>query len=537
MNQIEAKISALSNTSRTSAALSKPNNQTMVMERDPNSYQCTTSCAPAGESTSWRFVIDLESSPGSLPILSLHPAVPPCTHLLDPAQRKTPVDIISRGLVTLENARKYHSLYQDRLDHFLYGVLGDHSNSTFEHLQQASPILSTVVCAVGALHCVSADYEPLRQEFMSLSSAMLFSRNNTVDHVRAFCIGAFWISDLSTSLVSIAVRIATELQLSRSFTKALQGDRDSYLRARLHYLVYACDHHLSVPHGRPPLTRECDAVQNVRSFLDCKYANHDDARLVSHVLRWRVWTEIFDTLSQRVDRPLSNAEIPLLKRFSNALDSLRVEWTDRLGSDQNVGNYPWKGVGMQHHFAKLYLYSHIFRGHDSEQIERTGRNMDLEMYEMASSAVLSAMCILRTVTSDLEMQSYLNGLPTYFHVMIAFAVVFMLRVSARSFHFGEIDTSGVKSLMTKLTAVLQEVSKSMHSQHLMVTITECTKDAVQRCYSVALPGAEDNSASAGPMDYGFDNHHGLFDNEAVDQFFNEYGFLVDTIPKSPALDQ
>ncbi|KAI1841979.1 hypothetical protein JX266_011839 [Neoarthrinium moseri] len=522
LQSIEANFATLiTSHSASSPVLQRPENVLAVSETTPEGYEYTASCTATTEATRWRLVIDLESSPSSLPGLCFDPAA----HL----RPNSFPDMISRGIITLENARKYQAVYQDRLDHFLYGVLGNHSDATFEHLQQVSPILSTVVCAVGALHAASTDYETLRAEFVTLSGALTFSRRNNIDDVRALCIGAFWISDLSSSLVTMAVRIATELQLHRSFAKALQGDRESYLRARLHYLVYACDHHLSIPYGRPPLTRECEAVQNVRDFLDCRHANHDDARLVSHVLRWRVWTEIFDTLGPNVDRPLSDVEILLVRRFGNALDSLRVEWTDKLGPDIHVGNYPWKGVGMQHHFAKLYLYSHVFRGHGSGQAQHRVCNMEVEVYEIASSAVLSAMCILRTVTSDPEMQSYLNGLPTYFHVMIAFAVVFLLKVSTRFCTFWGMDTHELKSLITKLITVLQEVSRTMHSQHLLVTITECARDALQRSYPVdvlATGGGLDTLAQVSHDD-GM-NHNDMFENGTVGQFFNDLKMVKQT---------
>jgi len=473
-----------------------------------------------------RIVIDLESNPASVPGLYLHH-----TAYMRP---KPSLDMVSRGIITLENARKYQALYQDRLDHFLYGILGDHSHATFEQLQQRSPILSTVVCAIGALHLASPDYEALYKEFITLSTALSFSKRNSTDDVQALCIGAFWITDLSSSLVSFAVRIATELQLYRSFSKALQGDRESYLCARLYYLVYACDHHLSIPHGRPPITRNCEAIQHVRKFLDCKHANENDARLVSHVLRWRVCTGIFDALGANVDQPLSYDELPKVRRFSIALDSLRVEWGDRFRPDNHVGNYPTKGVGIQHHFAKLFLFSHAFRGLRSGHVQDRSCNIELELYEMASSAVLSAISILRTVTSDPEIQSYLNGLPTYFHVMIAFAVVFLLKVSTRFSGFGEVDIHEVQRLMSQLIVVLKEISRTMHPRHLLVTITKCTEDALQRTYPVPASGTCGGFSSPRHRSTQVSHEDELnggdvFIDGMVNQFFNEYDFLIDHI--------
>jgi hypothetical protein len=82
------------------------------------------------------------------------------------------------------------------------------------------------------------------------------------------------------SCIGTAVRIATEIQLHRSIFKALDGDRNHYLRTRLWYLVYVCDHHFSVAYGRPPMTRQCDAIRASLRFLDTEHAVEDDARLI-----------------------------------------------------------------------------------------------------------------------------------------------------------------------------------------------------------------------------------------------------------------
>ena len=365
------------------------------------------------------------------------------------------------------------------------------------------------------------------------------------------------MSDLSSALSSLAVRVATELQLHRKFAQAVEGnDYQAYLDARLYYLVYACDHHLSIPHGRPPLTRECAAIRDVRRFLDCRYANHDDARLVSHVLRWTVWTDIFDSVGQSsVDCALSSTQVQTVKRLGNLLDTLRLEWVDKLGHDDHVGNYPWKGASMQHHFAKLYLCSHAFRGVYTDNninhgVERAVADMDVDVYELASSAVLAATCILRTVNSDHEVQSFLNGLPTYFHVMIAFAVVFLLKVSTSTSGHSPglgaisrvVDAEEVRRLLATSISVLRNVTRTMHPQHPLVNITASAAEAVQRSYQGISAHADggtdaddanvDNHASAGRSAgvQGRGNESGGVDQALLndlDVFFNTYNFLVD----------
>ncbi|KAE8383627.1 hypothetical protein BDV26DRAFT_251337 [Aspergillus bertholletiae] len=427
----------------------------------------------------WKITIDLESNPGALPGHYLLPT--------SSVQAKRPTDLISRGVISIENAQRYFDEYQNRLDHFVYRVLGDHSTATLGHIREVSPLLTTAVCAVGALHLSSLDFEALYKEFVTLSAPLSFSRRHTVDDVRALCIGAFWLSDLSWSLVGLAVRIATELQLHKSFYKALQGDRNHYSRTRLYLLVYACDHHFSVPYGRPPMTRECESVRDARKFLDSNHATEDDARLVSQVLRWSICTNVYDTFGADVDRPLSDADIPQVRRFSIALDSLRAEWGDKFNRNAYVGNYPRKGVGIQYHFAKLYLCSHALRGAGSSHAKSRAPDVALELEEIANSAVLSALSILRAVISDTEIQSYLNGLPTYFDIMIAFAVVFLLKVSTRFPATVQLDNQEIHHLMLSLVSVLKGVTATMHPHHLLVGITKGIDDLLQR--SKVAPGS------------------------------------------------
>lgn len=303
-----------------------------VNSEDHQDDQSTTN-EQANSQSQWRIGIDLDlgSAPGNLPGHYLFQTTPN-------TRSKVPMDIISRGVISLASAQIYFDEYRNRQDHFLYGILGEHGAVTLDRIR-GSPLLTAAICAVGALHLNSPQFNQCYEEFLALTSTQGLVKGHTLDDVRALCIGAFWLSDMSWPLVGKTVQIATELQLHKSFFKALQGDREHYVRIRLYYLVYTCDHHFSVAYGRPPMTRECEAVRNARKFLDCEHAIEDDGRIVSQVLRWSICSNIYDTFGADVDRPLSDAEVPHVRRFSIALDSLRAEWADRFGSNSNIGNY------------------------------------------------------------------------------------------------------------------------------------------------------------------------------------------------------
>jgi hypothetical protein len=427
----------------------------------------------------FEIVMDPESGPAALPGSVVSPVIGADGQSRDRAGQ----DVIRRGIVTLERAQSYLDVYQNRLDHFLYRILGD--RRTLAEVRSASPLLLAAVCTVGALHLTCADFEKCYKEFVAIAAAQTFSRRNNVDDVRGLCIAAFWLSGITWPCIGSAVRIATELQLHRSIFKALSGDRDHYLRTRLYYLVYVCDHQSSIAYGRPPMTRQCDSISAASRFIETEHICEDDLRLVSQVHFWTTITEGHSTFGVDVDRPLDLSTIELLRRLSIKLDGVRSDWTERFTRNEYVGNYPRKGVGLHYHFAKLYLYSMAFRGVDRPGFKDVSVALDIE--ELARVALLSATAILRAIIHDAEIQGYLNGLPTYFDVMIAFVIVFLLKVSSPKYSpfVVRVDTGEMHSLVAEVISVLKTVTAGMHRSHLLVSVVQGAADLLDKCTTAA----------------------------------------------------
>lgn len=280
-------------------------------------------------------------------------------------------------------------------------------------------------------------------------------------------------------LTGAAVRIASDLKLHHGIYRALNGDRNGYLQARLYYLVYVCDHHFSVAYGRPPMSRERLIVDSAARFLETELTTEDDTRLISQVKIWAITGQVFDTCGVDVDTPIPLQCVPQLRRYSIELDIWYADWNETFRPNRNVGNYPQKGVGMHWNFAKLYLCSHAFRGVSTAQ-ERS-RPLPPELEEIANTGVLSAMSILNVIVSDDEMRSFLHGLPLYFDTMIAFAVVFLLRVATRYANTIRIDTDKILLLVSQTVAALNEITHHMHPQHLLVAIAEGLQKLLWKC--------------------------------------------------------
>ncbi len=96
---------------------------------------------------------------------------------------------------------------------------------------------------------------------------------------------------------------------------------------------------------------------------------------------------------------------------------------------------------------------------------------------------MSALSILRIVVSDTEIQSYLDGLPIYFHIMIAFAAVFLLKVSTKFSASVQLDFREIRRLMSSAVATLKQVTSKMHQRHLLVSIAKGIESLLQRSAS------------------------------------------------------
>ncbi|EXJ82824.1 hypothetical protein A1O3_06639 [Capronia epimyces CBS 606.96] len=431
---------------------------------------------PGQEEQGWEVVMDLNKGPAVVPAscvfeLSTSTSRP---GLDQPSADNN--DLINCGIIGLDDAEAFFSLYIRRLDHFLYGILAEHDS--LASVRKSSSLLTAAICAVAALHTPSPLYQACYKHFVNLASSRMFSKTNSHDDVRALCIGAFWLSDISWALVGTG-----ELNLHRCIPKAPHTKKACYLRTRLYYLVYVCDHHFSIAYGRPPLTRDFASITSPAEFLKSQYVTEDDVRLVSQVEIWSISTRVFDQFGLDPEAHLSDSLTPQLRRLSIALDTWRADWNERFQGSQYRGNYPRKAADLHYYFAKLFLYSHLFRGATLAEAQRHRHQhqpLDPDLEEFASFAIHAATSILRIVVADQEIQSYLPGLPAYFDTMIAFAFVFLLKTTIKNPANVQIDKVAVSETLDALATVLKDVTVTTHPRHLLTSIASSMRKLLDR---------------------------------------------------------
>lgn len=156
-----------------------------------------TDSGPHQHEHGWEVVMDLNRGPGVIPasVVSEVADVSPASRI----NKRDGVDLIDRGVISLADAEEFFSIYCGRLDHFLYRILIDHHS--LASVRASSGLLTAAICVVGALHKPSVHYHTCYQHFVQLVSARLFSKKDSHDDVRALCIGAFWLSDISWNLL------------------------------------------------------------------------------------------------------------------------------------------------------------------------------------------------------------------------------------------------------------------------------------------------------------------------------------------------
>ncbi|KAF2493941.1 hypothetical protein BU16DRAFT_464157 [Lophium mytilinum] len=371
-------------------------------------------------------------------------------------------DFISNGQLGVEDAERLFHLYQNRLDHFMYGIGGKYRD--LESLRRGSAILTACICTVAALHDPGSNhlYGTCNREFRRLMAASMFDRRIDRDQLRAMCIGSYWLSDISWTLSGYAIRRATEVSLNANYHRVVaENSEEAADCLRIWYILYICDHHLSILYGRPSIVREDFAIEGWEAFLKSSVANESDKRMISQLALLIILSNVRELFGPDNGEQVPRAFATQLANFSRQIDQWMGTWsTDLQRQHDYIGEFPTKGVVLHHHFAKLHLHSHIFRGLKNSPVPSY-------FHDSAVAAVSAATSIVELLLTDRDLQDSLVGIPHYLHTMTAFACVFLLKVAAQ--HSGQyIEDAVVFDLTARLVQQFRSTAVGKwHLVHLM----------------------------------------------------------------------
>ncbi|KAJ5601511.1 hypothetical protein N7510_011045 [Penicillium lagena] len=209
--------------------------------------------------------------------------------------------------------------------------------------------------------------------------------------------------------------------------------RACYDRTRLYWLVYLCDHHSSLSHGRPPLTRDFQSLRKPREFLQSYFTNPSDLTLISQVEMWSLSSKVFDMFGADIEWHVASQRGAELAQLSNSYERWSEEWLDMLsfGDPSTTNTFSCRVFDLYFHSAKLYLYSHIFRGPSPEEDTRSKLSAESTtgVNRFVQGALKSALSIVRCIVDNTQPWPWLETLPVYLGAMTAFACVVLVKAS------------------------------------------------------------------------------------------------------------
>ncbi|KAF2006510.1 hypothetical protein P154DRAFT_455248 [Amniculicola lignicola CBS 123094] len=371
-------------------------------------------------------------------------------------------DFISNGAISIEDAERLVNMYLSRIDHFMYSVGGSKYHN-LESLRRGSAILTACICTVAALHDPMSNnlYGICSREFRRLMAASMFDTRIDRDHLRAMCIGSYWLHDISWTLSGYAIRRATEVNLSSNHARVLTTNSEEAMDCmRIWYLLYICDHHSSILYGRPAIVREDTSISRWEELATSSIFTESDKRLCSQMALLIIMSNVRDLFGDTKE-PIPRAFGRHLTNFSRQIDQWMGYWsTELLKLHPQLGEFPTKGVILHHYLAKLHLHSHVFRG-------LHGAPVPAYFHTSATSAVSAATSTLEMLLTDPDVRTGLVGIPHYIHSMIAFACVFLLKVTTQ--HPGRyIEDTQVLDMTTKVVGQFRSTAVGkFHLVHLM----------------------------------------------------------------------
>ena len=438
-----------------------------------------------------------------------------------------------------------------------------------ESVRSSSQLLYVAIMCVASLHMRrrtvhGTDAEPLFPElyrtYIRLAAMQAFSRHQALDDIRALVIGAFWLKDVSWTLVGTAVRVATERLLHERYRQWVPSepllrkrrmhdtssdgpspedraaarsrnaphDRAAYEESRLYYLIYIADHQASIPYGRPPMTRQHAVVRHSVEWLNhCPFAeNRADTRLIAQVKLWEILHDAIDEIGTDLHAPLDEYGLALHARLQHEIQLWSQRWLWQFSA---LDAFERTEIERQACFAQLFLDSMAFRT-DAGSIpclfprqvyQRTLGESKLAVEQalfqahkrraVAENAIDSAHRVLRLLGGDVpKAVNMLIGSTSYAHTMTTFAIVLLVKALKYFGGEGGDEAAGLlhgADLPTVLASVdptmrsLAAASKFVAPEHILVSITAGTQSAVEQirtAFSSLEEPADPPGGPAGP---------------------------------------
>ena len=386
-------------------------------------------------------------------------------------------DFIARGVIKIEDAEFLADFYLKKLDPYIWHLASDYTD--LESFRSRSPTLTACILTVAALHDTSRGnlYAACGKEYRRLVANAMFERKIDMEYLRALVIGSYWLSDISWTLSGYAIRRASEFQFKQCYQVIADSQKspstidkpklqEAMVGIRVLYLLYICDHHLSVLYGRSSIMRDNESyITGWEAYLSCQLAVNADRRIAGQICLMYLMNQIRETLGPEDNATvLPASSIDDIVRFEANLD----DWIARFSRHNQhalIGQWPNKGAIMHYHWAKLYLTSYSLRG-----LPETNATIPEHFLEIASAAVTAATNIITLLLEDKDAHMAIAYVPHHVHGMIAFATMFLLKVATKHAEQLFVDKRHLSMLLAALAR--QFKSTVVGKDHLIHRMAE-----------------------------------------------------------------
>ena len=299
-------------------------------------------------------------------------------------------------------------------------------------------------------------------------------------------------------------------------------DKTCYDRTRLYFLVYICDHHVSLSHGRPPMTREFRGLKEPRILLESNFSTALDIQLVSQVELWSISSQVFDKFGAATDSTFNRRRLSDLESLNDTYQHWRCNWETMLETQLQLDPSILTFLDLYFHSARLYLSTHIFRG--PKQDFARPEDSPNPFHRFGQLATQSALSIVHTITEMIEAQVSIR-LPFYFSTMLSFASIFLLKGPCRTlYHVARDRSMQYLQALNRFVSIASAIPNTAHPLPSIASNLKTVIDGFGEAEAGNGGESEDHGANIGMnCDNGIRSTVYLYDQECT--FFGVWSDL------------
>lgn len=190
--------------------------------------------------------------------------------------------------------------------------------------------------------------------------------------------------------------------------------------------------------------------------MHTKFSSFQDLELISQVELWAITRSVFEQFGADVESQAALQKPTEVLKLAERYDQWLQTWSGMLVFDNRVRQ--GSVLELYFHSAKLYLYSHIYRGNT-----RPHSTIDSStISDLRQRFRESALSVVRIMLNG---ETAIIALPSYFSTMLAFATVTLVKTLREDDAENSSHKQEIVRLLQKLTDVLHATQLPRSPSH------------------------------------------------------------------------